>query len=94
MIRNLIQAFGKTLAQTEWLSPEKLRIYQEPLILKLLLHARQSTDFYCNRFGFELDSAEDIESNWSAIPILTRTEAVANREQLLSRFVPPEAGAT
>jgi hypothetical protein len=90
----LIRTFGRTLAETERLSPEKLRLYQAPLISKLLRHARHNTDFYRNRFDFDLDSAEEIERNWSAIPILTRAEAVANRERLLSRFEPPEAGAT
>ena len=89
-----IQTFGRTLAHTEWLSPEKLRLYQAPLISKLLRHARQNTDFYRDRFDFDLDNAEEIERNWSAIPILTRAEAVANRERLVSRFVPREAGAT
>jgi phenylacetate-CoA ligase len=87
-------AFGRTLAKTEWLSPEKLRGYQTPLISKLLLHARQATDFYRYRFDFDISSANEIEKNWSAIPILTRAEAVAARERLASRFVPPEVGAT
>jgi len=89
---DLTRAFGRTLAETEWLSPEDLRIYQAPLISKLLLHAQQTTEFYRNRFEFDLSNADEIRNNWLAIPILTRAEAVANREHLLSRFVPPELG--
>jgi phenylacetate-CoA ligase len=90
----LIRAFGRTLAETEWLSPEDLRAYQAPLISKLLLHARQTTEFYRDRFDFDSTSADVIERQWPAIPILTRAEAVANRERLISRCVPREAGAT
>jgi phenylacetate-coenzyme A ligase PaaK-like adenylate-forming protein len=93
MTGDIIRTFGRTLAETEWLSPEKLRLYQAPLIAKLLRHARYNTDFYRNRFDFDLDSTEEIERNWSAIPILTRADAVDNQKRLLSRFVPPEAGA-
>jgi phenylacetate-CoA ligase len=92
-VLELVRAFGRTFAQTEWLSPEKLCDYQAPLISKLLRHARQTTDFYRDRFEFDLDSADEIKKNWSAIPVFTRAEAVANRERLFSRSVPPEAGA-
>jgi phenylacetate-CoA ligase len=90
----MIRAFGRTLAETEWLSPEKLRTYQTPLISKLLLHATQTTDFYRRRFDFDPSNPEEIEKAWSLIPILTRAEAVAAAERLVSRFVPSEAGAT
>jgi phenylacetate-CoA ligase len=94
MNSDLVRSFGRTLAQTEWLSAEDLRRYQEPLLAKLLGHARQNTDFYRNRFDFDLTSPEAIEDAWSSIPILTRAEAVANRERLFSRIVPPEVGPT
>jgi phenylacetate-CoA ligase len=35
-----------------------------------------------------------LEDAWSSIPILTRAEAVANRERLFARTVPPEVGPT
>ena len=45
MNSELIRAFGRTLAETEWLSSQDLRAYQAPLISKLLLHAaRQRFD--------------------------------------------------
>jgi phenylacetate-CoA ligase len=89
---DLTRAFGRTLAETEWLSPEKLRLYQAPLIAKLLRHARETTDFYRGRFDFDLDDPDAIERHWPSIPILTRAEAVTNCERLFSRFLPPEAG--
>ena len=64
----LIHAFGRTLAETQWLSPEKLRAYQAPLVSKLLRHAQQTTEFYRHRFDFDAGSVADIEENWSRIP--------------------------
>ncbi len=94
MISDLVRSFGRTLAQTEWLSADDLRRYQGPLLGKLLAHARQNTDYYRDRFDFDLTSPDAIEAAWSSIPILTRAEAVANRERLFARAVPPEVGPT
>ncbi len=94
MISDLVRSFGRTLAQTEWLSADDLRRYQGPLLGKLLAHAHQHTDFYRGRFDFDLTSPDAIEAAWSAIPTLTRAEAVANRERLFARAVPPEVGPT
>jgi phenylacetate-CoA ligase len=87
-----VRAFSRTLAKTEWLSPDDLRTYQTPLISKLLLHARQSTDFYRDRIASV--SPEELDSAWSSIPILSRAEAVAKRQSLVSRSVPVEVGRT
>lgn len=92
MIPELTRAFGRTLDQTQWLSLDKLRIYQAPLLSKLLVHAKAHTDFYRDRFEFDPTSPEAIEEAWSALPIITRAEAVKNREHLLSRYEPPETG--
>jgi phenylacetate-CoA ligase len=94
MISDLVRSFGRTLAQTEWLSADDLHLYQAPLLGKLLAHARENTDFYRDRFDFDLASPDAIEAAWPAIPILTPAEAVANRERLFARTVPPEVGPT
>ena len=94
MISDLVRSFGRTLAQTEWLSADDLHLYQGPLLGKLLSHARQQTDFYRDRFDFDLASPDAIEAAWSSVPILTRAEAVANRERLFAHAVPPEVGPT
>jgi phenylacetate-CoA ligase len=93
-VHQLVRAFGRTLAQTEWLSPQDLSAYQSPLLCKLLSHARQTTDFYRDRFDFDVTSPSEVEMAWSAIPVITRAEAVENRRRLTSRSAPPEAGAT
>jgi phenylacetate-CoA ligase len=80
------------LALTEWLSAEELHAYQVPLLAKLLDHARRTTDFYKDRVDFNSDQPDHIERTWSEIPILTRTEAIANAKRLRSRSTPAEIG--
>ena len=83
---------GQKLAWTERLSAEELHAYQAPLLAKLLDHARRTTDFYKDRFEFDVGHPDRIEKTWSKIPILTRAEAIANGEKLKSRSTPPEIG--
>ncbi len=88
-----MQSFSRTLAKTEWLSRDALRAYQMPLISKLLSHARDTTDFYRGRLDVDLDSDDAIERSWAHIPLLSRAEAVENRDHLRSRAIPPETGS-
>jgi phenylacetate-CoA ligase len=85
-----IRAFGQRLAWTERLSARELQAHQAPQLSHFLAYARQNTDFYKGR----LDPATDdsIGEAWSQIPILTRAQAVENRERLFSERVPAEAG--
>jgi phenylacetate-CoA ligase len=89
-----ICAFGQVLSATEWLSCEDLRIYQQPLISKLVRHARSTTAFYKDRLrGVDLRSLAIGEKTWFDIPLLTRSEAVKNHSRLTSRKTPRETGA-
>src|SRR6266540_1880512 len=90
----IIRAFAKSFARTERLSPEQLAAHRAPLVAKLLAHARQTTRFYKPRLDFDLSSRESIDKHWSKIPIVTRAEAVANRDRLRSRNIPPESLGT
>jgi len=92
MSSDLIRAFGKTLAETERLRRAKLRAYQQPLLVRLLQHARDTTPFYRDRLPSDLSSATAVEAAWSSIPILTRAEAAAADETLLSNSIPPDTG--
>jgi phenylacetate-CoA ligase len=92
MSSELMRAFSLTLAKTEWLSPQKLRTYQLPLIARLLRHARETTEFYKDRLDFDLASSAEIERCWSQIPVISRAEAVENRDKLRSNAIPPETG--
>ena len=84
-----VRAFGQTLAHTERLSLEQLQAYQAPLVARLLAHARKTTKFYRDRLDFDLKSHKEINESWSAIPILSRAEAVKNYLKLTNRKPPP-----
>jgi len=86
---NQVRAFGQTLAHTERLSLEQLQAYQAPLVARLLSHARKTTKFYRDRLDFDLKSHRQINASWSAIPILSRAEAVKNYLKLTNRKLPP-----
>ena len=89
---DLVRAFGHTLAETESLPAKQLLEYQQGLLQRLLLHARNTTPFYRTRLDFDCDTIDIIERTWNTIPILTRIEAGANRDALMSRAVPPDSG--
>ncbi len=92
MNHELVNTFGRTLAETERLRRAKLNLYQAPLLQRLVRHARDTTAFYRARIPAVCDSPEAIEAAWGSIPILTRVEANANRDALTSHAVPPETG--
>jgi phenylacetate-CoA ligase len=92
MTPQLVSAFARTLDQTQWLTRKKLVEYQQPLIQRLLRHARDNTRFYKWRLAFDLGSASEMEKAWHSIPILTRVEAAANGESLKSFVLPPDCG--
>src|SRR4030081_2464697 len=88
-----IRSLGQKVERTERVSGEGLRAHQSALLAKLLAHARETTDFYQDRLHpFDLGFPASIERTWREIPILSRAEAVANKERLKSRRTPPEAG--
>jgi phenylacetate-CoA ligase len=87
-----VRALGQKLGTTERHSPDELQAYRAPLLSKLLAHARQHAAFYKHRIDFDISSADNISKLWSTIPILTRAEAVANQDALMSARTPPEAG--
>jgi phenylacetate-CoA ligase len=94
MERDLIRELGRRLANTEWLSPDLLRTHQAPLLCRLLAHARNTTAFYQGGLGFDVRSPDGVSKHWAEIPILTRAQAVANRNKLRSRAIPADAGPT
>src|SRR5262249_36468016 len=90
----LLRRLAPKLARTERLEPYELHTHRRPLLASFLGHALRNTDFYNNRINFDPSSPETLDKRWPEIPILTRAEAVANRERLVSRRVPPEAGSS
>ncbi len=92
MDHHFVRVLGKTLIGTERLSPTEIEDYQAPLLAKLLAHAQRTTEFYKDRLDFDHGSFETIRRMWAKIPIVTRAEAVSNRDKLRSSVNPPEAG--
>jgi phenylacetate-CoA ligase len=90
-----IIAFLKTLRETQYLSPDRLRAYQRRQMARLLAHARAETEFYADRLTpiFRADGSIDWD-RWEEIPIVTRREAEVHKSGLAARSVPVEAGAT
>jgi phenylacetate-CoA ligase len=91
---NAIRALGQKFAWTERLSPSELLGYRAPLLSKLLTQARQQSEFYKHRLDFDVSSPDTVSKSWPAIAILTRAEAVANQDRLMSAKTPPEAGSS
>jgi phenylacetate-CoA ligase len=91
------QQFISRLQRTQWLSPEELTHYQQPLIERLVRHAATQTQYYADRLSALFDGADRgsaaIElSRWQEVPILTRDQIVANAWQMKAREVPAETG--
>src|SRR3954470_2410497 len=84
--------FGHMLSMAQWLSPQELEASQAQLTFKLLQHARRTTPFYRDRLDIDLGSPAKIKERWRDIPILTRSQAIANRLKLISRKPPPDMG--
>jgi hypothetical protein len=67
---DILRMLGQRLATTERMHAQELLAYQTAAAAKLLVHARDTTDFYRNRLPASLPTME--ASLWADIPILTR----------------------
>src|SRR5262245_26228438 len=85
--------FLSSLEKTQYLPPDKLRLYQQRLLDRLLRHARAETEFYRERLQPVFRSDDTIDwDRWTDIPILTRAEAQANEATLSTTNLPRAAG--
>jgi phenylacetate-CoA ligase len=87
-----IGAFAHMLSLAQWLSAQELETSQLQLAFKLLQHARRTTPFYRDRLDMDLGSPSKVQEKWRDIPILTRSQAIANRLKLISRKPPRDMG--
>lgn len=92
-IERMVIKFRDVLAETERLPPDKLRAYQENLLVPLVQHASRNVPFYGSWLAPLFRGADIDLSRWNEIPILTRAEAQRNTQMLTARAVPPHAGA-
>lgn len=79
------------LEQSQWLSPENLRLRQMQQATLLLRHAVESVPYYRRRFG-ELDARPLDERAWRSLPILEREDIQEHFETLKSTNVPATHG--
>jgi phenylacetate-CoA ligase len=92
-IDRMVIKFRDVLAETERLSADKLRAYQETLLAPLVLHAQCNVPFYKDKLA-PLCRGTDINlACWEEIPIITRAEVQTNSRALTAKTVPPYVGA-
>jgi phenylacetate-CoA ligase len=91
-VEGLVIKFRDVLAETERLRPQKLRAYQESLLVPLLLHAQRNVPFYKDRLASLWKGSNIDLAFWSKVPILSRTEVQGQSQALSAYFVPPEVG--
>src|SRR5689334_12590901 len=93
-LERMVSKFRDVLAETERLPPEKLRAYQENLLVPLVLHAHRNVPFYRDRLA-SLFSRKDVDlERWQMIPVLTRENVRRNLKALTASIVPPYLGST
>lgn len=92
-IERMVIEYRDVLAETERLPPDKLRAYQNDLLVPLVEHARRNVPFYEHRLGPLFRGTGVDLSHWEDVPILSRAEAQRNTQALTARTVPPHAGA-
>ncbi|MGD1094088.1 MAG: hypothetical protein ABSB35_19155 [Bryobacteraceae bacterium] len=74
------------LEKSQWWSPEEIRSYQWTELQKLFAHAFHSVPYYRRKYaavGFELNDLKTWK-DFARLPILTREEVNAHREELCS----------
>jgi phenylacetate-CoA ligase len=91
-IEHMIIKFRDALAETERLRPQKLRPYQESLLVPLILHAQRNVPFYKDRLAPICKGSNIDLSFWNQVPILSRTEVQRQSQALAAQSVPPEVG--
>jgi phenylacetate-CoA ligase len=88
----MVTKFRDVLAHTERLAPEKLRAYQDNLLVPLVQHARSNVPFYQDRLA-PLFRGDGVDlGRWNEVPIFTRAQAQRNTKALTAAALPPHAG--
>jgi phenylacetate-CoA ligase len=91
----LTQKFLETLLRTQFLTLDRMLLYQRGLIERLVRHARATVPFYrdSGRLNVLFTSDDQIDwERWNEVPVLTREQAQQNADALYAETVPPECG--
>lgn len=90
---SLMQAFSQRLLESQYWPLERMRAEQAKYLRELLLHARTYVPFYRNRFEGVLGRDGELDwTGWNNVPILTRSEALANLDALRALEIPQHQG--
>jgi phenylacetate-CoA ligase len=84
----LHQRYLDTIRRTQWLSPDRLINYQAQLLQDIARHAYEAVPFYRDRLAPLFRGADIDLRAWREVPILKRTEALANVDAMHALFVP------
>ncbi|MGH8617527.1 MAG: phenylacetate--CoA ligase family protein [Burkholderiales bacterium] len=80
------------LEQSQWWPEPALRLWQFRQLDVLLRHAVATVPFYAERYRGLLSPEPVTPAGYAALPLLTRAEAQAAGEALVSRALPPAHG--
>lgn len=87
------RAFHDHLLESQYWTREQMLGEQRKYLRQLLIHARAQIPYYRGRFDRLFDNDGQIDwTLWNEVPILTRAEALAYNDDLLSRKLPRHQG--
>jgi phenylacetate-CoA ligase len=93
--RDLQHEFFDMLMESQYWLPETMLAYQRSQLSQLLRHARANVPFYEKRLDPVFTPWGDIDwDRWHEIPIVTRSDMLEHREEMLARELPKGHGAT
>ncbi|WP_156342930.1 phenylacetate--CoA ligase family protein [Devosia sp. A16] len=92
--RDLQHEFYDMLMESQYWLPETMRAYQRSQLAQLLRHARANVPFYEKRLDPVFTASGDIDwDRWEELPIVTRHDMSAHRDEMLAREMPKGHGA-
>lgn len=93
--RDLQHEFYDMLMESQYWLPETMLDYQRSQLAQLLRHARANVPFYEKRLDPVFTTSGDIDwDRWSEIPIVTRSDMLERRDDMLARELPRGHGSS
>ena len=91
--RDLQHEFYDMLMESQYWLPETMLNYQRSQLAQLLRHARANVPFYEKRLDPVFTGSGDIDwERWEEIPIVTRSDMLERRDDMLARELPKGHG--
>lgn len=90
---DFIRTWLRKLDEDQWLAPQDILRRQRQALERLLRHAKAHVPFYRSRLDSVIGSDSSVDwSRWRDIPLLTRTDVLEQRDELISRQIEAEEG--